>query len=207
MDTADAFGLVGFVVWRLAFLPGAVETEVGDAVCAMGNGGAAMPPLAQCPMPALSCCCTTVRRDISWSICCSLASSRCMTLSTCMSCACTCSSSGLGVTSVIRPWTWSIASLWCFRRSALWLWAWIVCQSSCFSVPTSPSHTSSSFAILLWRSDFRSPLVPGSIRATRSEMCLIFSPMASILALTFWISLPTLDSDWCLASRIMISTC
>lgn len=38
--------------------------------------------------------------------------------------------------SVILACTWSIASLWCFNRSALWLCAWMVCHNSCFNVLT-----------------------------------------------------------------------
>mmetsp|Transcript_56851 Transcript_56851/g.137385 ORF Transcript_56851/g.137385 Transcript_56851/m.137385 type:complete len:200 (-) Transcript_56851:2-601(-) len=146
---------------------------------------------------------------MSWSICCSLPISLCIILSTCKSCACTCSSSGFGVTSAILACTWSMASLWCFKRSALWLCAWMVCHSSCFSVPTSPSHTSSSLAMLIWRSAFRSPPPPllGSMRLTRSETILIFSFICSILTLIFWTSFPTFDSDWRFASRIMTSTC
>mmetsp|Transcript_70423 Transcript_70423/g.184622 ORF Transcript_70423/g.184622 Transcript_70423/m.184622 type:complete len:206 (+) Transcript_70423:433-1050(+) len=193
--------------------PGAVDAPCDIANC--GGRPAPMPapqcwpirPSGSSPSPAFSCCWTCVRRCMSASMCCSFATSRCMTLSTCMSCACTCSSSGFGAQSDIRLWTWSIASLWCFRRSALWLCAWIVCQSSCFKVPTSPSQASSSFAMLFWRSAFRSPWLPGSRRAVRSVTILIFSLICSILALTLWISWPTLASLACLASRIMISTC
>lgn len=40
-------------------------------------------------------------------------------------------------------------SLWCFRRSALWLWAWIVCHSSWAQRPTSFNKQRTFMIILL----------------------------------------------------------
>mmetsp|Transcript_93627 Transcript_93627/g.238405 ORF Transcript_93627/g.238405 Transcript_93627/m.238405 type:complete len:323 (-) Transcript_93627:80-1048(-) len=159
-------------------------------------------------MSAVNCCCNNVTRCMSCSICWSFTRSRCTMVSTSLSRCCTCSRSGFAVAcSARRVVTLSTSSLWCFSRSALWLWAWMVCQSSCLSMPTSLSQTDSNFPKESLKSDFDKPPPPPSSRDTRSLTNFIFSLTCSILAFTLPISLPTLASFACLAWRIIASTC